>query len=202
MDMRRVGGRVLIVVGVVSVAFGVWSFATADDAEVAAAPSASPSASQAASPSPSEARPSASEAESSAPTETTRPSPSETTDSPAPRGGLQAAAVTFVDDFGVAIANADVDWLFDRIHSVVLIDSDPETCRSFIEEQILALEDYRLNGDPGTESQKTIDTSEGPVVVDDHMDVPVAFTYQGQAFEVAAGVAPEDDEIHWLTTCQ
>ena len=154
------------------------------------------------SPSPSEVVPSASETESSAPTETTRPSPTETSDSPAPRGGLQAAAITFVDDFGVAIANADVDWLFDRIHSVVLIDSDPETCRSFIEDQILALEDYRLNGDPGTEAQKTIDTSEGPVVVDDHMDVPVAFTFQGQEFEVAAGVAPEDDEIHWLTTCQ
>lgn len=102
----------------------------------------------------------------------------------------------FVADFTNAIARQDVEFLISTIHPSVLTLFDEESCRTFIEEEILLLQDYRLTGDvEGPESQTIAGT---PVNM---FRAPVAFTFQGQEFTSEAGFAFEGPDVRWFTQC-
>lgn len=134
----------------------------------------------------------------SAPTTTSATTSSTTTTTP-PLGPADAEA--FIERFAAAIAAGDVDFLMDRLHTVVLGTSEPEVCRSFIEREILALVDYRVAG-PVAVGARTYTVGGDGVVVDPLFEVPVLFTFQGQEFEGVAGLAEEDGEMRWFTECR
>lgn len=106
------------------------------------------------------------------------------------------AVEDFVVEFADAIGRQDIEFLMDSIHPSVLALFDAESCRTFVEEEILLLEDYRLTGEvEGPESQTIADM---PVNM---YRAPVAFTFQGQEFASEAGFAFEGPEVRWFTQC-
>lgn len=132
------------------------------------------------------------------PTTTTLP-PTTTTSAPTTTTTIfdtSGAIEDFVAVFAGAIARQDVEFLMSTIHPSVLTLFDAESCRTFVEEEILLLEDYRLTGDvEGPESQTIADTT---VSI---FRAPVAFTFQGQEFTSEAGFAFEGPEVRWFTQC-
>jgi hypothetical protein len=123
-------------------------------------------------------------------TSTTVPSTTTTTIDAGP------AIESFVDTFTDAIERQDIELLVDTLHSAVISLFGEDTCRAFIFEEILQLQQYRLIGQV-----------EGPmpqVVADTTIDMfraPAAFVFQGQEFTSEAGFAFENGEVRWFTQC-
>jgi hypothetical protein len=134
----------------------------------------------------------------SAPTTTTTTT-APTTTTRAPLGAADAEA--FVAVFAAAIADDDVDFLFDRLHPVVRGMFDDDLCRSFIEREILALVDYRATGAATSRAQNYTVGGEA-VVVDPLFEVPILFSFQGQEFDGIAALAEVDGEMRWFTQCR
>ncbi len=86
--------------------------------------------------------------------------------------------------------------LVGTLHPAVISLFGEETCRAFISEEILLLQQYRLIGQV-----------EGPipqVVADTTLDMfraPAAFVFQGQEFTSEAVFAFENGEVRWFTQC-
>ena len=85
---------------------------------------------------------------------------------------------------------------------MVLAREDADQCRAFIAADIVALENYRLNGDVEGPRAVTFDTPGGPVAVDELYEAPVAFRFRGQDFDVVAAFAPVDGQMRWLSECE
>ncbi len=120
-----------------------------------------------------------------------------TTTAPAPDPAL---AVRFVEEFAGAIARGDDGFLFDRLHPVVLELYTVEACRAAIDEQILAMEDYRVRG-PGWVETQTFTVGAGRVDYE-VVQLPVSFVFQGQPFDAEASFAAVDGEMRWFTRCE
>ncbi len=103
----------------------------------------------------------------------------------------------FVEEFAAAIEREDVNSLLATLHPAVLEAFDEEVCRSFIENEILLLADYRLIGEPDGPNRQTI----GSFTLDMYTG-PVAFTFQGQDFESDASFAFEEANVTWFTECR
>lgn len=103
----------------------------------------------------------------------------------------------FVGQFVAWIEAADTDALVGRLHPVVIDEYGQDLCRSFVEREILALENYRSTG-PVTGP----DASQFGSVDIDVYRVPVAFTFQGGEFTSDAAFAFEDGVVYWFATCR
>ena len=103
----------------------------------------------------------------------------------------------FVGEFSAAIERQDVDFLLATLHPAVIEVFNEEFCRTFIEDEILLLGNYRLNGPIQGPSPQTI----GSFTVDMYTG-PVAFTFQGQDFESDASFAIEGKVVTWFTECR
>ena len=137
----------------------------------------------------------------------TRPSPSTTTTAlpttttTKPRAtttsiDANSAIDTFVPTFADAIAGQDVEFLLATLHPSVFVLFDVETCRSFINDEILQLEQYRLIGEAeGPTTQLVAETEV------DMYQAPVAFVFQGQEFTSEAAFAFVEDQVRWFTQC-
>ncbi len=107
-----------------------------------------------------------------------------------------AEVETFVPDFAEAIARGDIEFLLDTLHPSVLASFGEELCRSFIEDEILLLENYRLTGEITGPTAKTI----AGISVESY-EGPVSFDFQGGNFEAVAQFAVED-RVRWFTECR
>lgn len=153
------------------------------------------------------AAPSASTAPSTSPTTsattTEVPSTSSTTEPPTTTAPTTSTTIpvdaiaTFVTEFAALIDAGDADVLFDRLHPAVLEAQDADLCRAFIEREILELRDYRLTGD----ITGPVATTFGSMTVEMYT-APVAFTFQGTAFDGSASFALLDGEVRWFATCR
>lgn len=127
-----------------------------------------------------------------APTTTTTTAPTTTTTT------IDAGPLieSFVNTFTGAIQRQDTELLVDTLHPAVINLFGEDTCRAFISEEILQLQQYRLIGEV-----------EGPttqVVADLTVDMytaPTAFAFQGQEFTSEAAFAFVDGEVRWFTQC-
>jgi hypothetical protein len=108
----------------------------------------------------------------------------------------------FVDEFRTAIDAGHVDFLFDRLHPVVLATYEADLCRGYIEREILALDDYRLIGPVEGPFVRTFPSQGGEITVEQAFDAPVSFNFQGQSFDVTGGFAIEDGQVYWFTECR
>lgn len=108
------------------------------------------------------------------------------------RAEIQAFVVVFAE----AIANSDIDLLFGTLHPAVLERYEAEVCRTFIEDEILLLEDYRLTGDLQGPTTETI----GSFTYEAYVG-PVTFGFRGEDFESTAKFAI-DDGVRWFTECR
>lgn len=140
-------------------------------------------------------------------TSTTEPPPTTTTTEPATTSTTVVTTTTtnidagsaiqaFVTTFADAIARQDVAYLLATLHPAVLALFEEETCRAFISEEILQLEQYRLIGE-----------ADGPtpqVVAEMQVEMyqaPVAFAFQGQEFTSEAAFSLVDGQVRWFTQC-
>lgn len=102
----------------------------------------------------------------------------------------------FVPMFADAIARQDIEYLLATLHPSVLSLFEEETCRGFISDEILQLEQYRLIGE-----------ADGPIaqlVAETEVEMyqaPVAFAFQGQEFTSEAAFAFVDGQVRWFTQC-
>ena len=103
----------------------------------------------------------------------------------------------FVALFNEAIGAADIDLLYEMLHPVVVELFDEELCRTFIQNEILLLVDYRLTG----EIQGPVTQTIGGTTVEVYSGA-VAFTFQGQDFDSEATFAIEDGAVRWFTECR
>jgi len=117
---------------------------------------------------------------------------------PNPLDDTAAAVTGFFDAYVAAIDAGEVDFLFDTLHPLVLDQPTADLCRAFIEREILALENYRTNGDIGEPVSQDV----AGTIVPQLYSIPVAFEFQGQTFEGTATFAPVEGEMRWFTTCR
>lgn len=104
----------------------------------------------------------------------------------------------FFVEYVAAVEAGDGEFLHDRLHPVVLDQSEAELCGSFIEREILALGDYRMTG----EVEGPIEREVAGTLIRELYSVPVAFEFQGETFEGTATFAPVAGQMHWFTECR
>ena len=104
----------------------------------------------------------------------------------------------FLDAFVAAIDAGDTEFLFSRLHPVVLAQPNADTCRAFIEREILALVDYHATGEPTGPMEETV----AGATVPDVYRVPISFQFQGEAFDSVAMLAPVDGQMRWFAECR
>lgn len=107
-----------------------------------------------------------------------------------------AAIQTFVPTFADAIARQDVGYLLETLHPSVFALFDEEACRSFITDEILQLEQYRLIGEADGPTTQLVAETEV-----DMYQAPVAFAFQGQEFTSEAAFAFVEGQVRWFTQC-
>ncbi|MGH3650673.1 MAG: hypothetical protein ACRDU9_08185 [Acidimicrobiia bacterium] len=110
-------------------------------------------------------------------------------------------AEEFVAAFAAAVDADDADFLFSRLHPVVVEIHGEELCRAWIAEEIVALSDYRLTAEPSAPARQLIQTPAGEREVD-VISAPVSFTFQGESFETTATLSLVDGVMHWLGECR
>jgi cytoskeletal protein RodZ len=103
----------------------------------------------------------------------------------------------FVPAFAQAIADGDVDGLMATLHPAVIAAGGEELCRAFVEREILELMDYRLTGEVTGPRSATF----GSASVEMY-EAPIAFTFQGAAFDDTAQFTLVDGEVRWFATCR
>ena len=141
-----------------------------------------------------------------APPPTTTP-PTSTSPTTAPT--ISTTATTpppSVDDFILAYAAAtvsgDSDFLFTTllpdIHNVLGAD----TCRTWIETEILALSNYSATGAPSGPSLRTLTVGVTTISVDRYYEVPITFSFQGESFDAVAAFAIRDGQVFWIGECR
>lgn len=98
--------------------------------------------------------------------------------------------------FTDAITHADTELLLEALHPAVISLFDEDSCRAFIEDEVLELDRYRLIGE--------VEGPERQVVADMEIEMytaPVAFAFQGQEFTSEAAFAFLDGQVRWFTQC-
>ncbi len=141
------------------------------------------------------AAPSTTQTSTTTTTTTTTEAPTTTTLAP------EVAISNFVEEFSAAIAARDVDWLFERLNGSMILGYGEDVCRSFIEDEILLLEQYELNGAIVGPVTKSLSTGVGEVSVDNIYTADTSFVFQGSPFDSMADFVM-GDPITWLAICR
>ncbi len=139
---------------------------------------------------------------------TTRTSPSTTTlqATPSTGGGGEvdaAASVSaLIDTLAATIEAGDSEAVLALLHPAITSGFGEDLCRSWVEDEIMALEGYRAVGDVTGPTSGSLDTPSGPVEFGERYSVPIAFTFQGQEFEATADFVVEDGTAYFTGTCE
>lgn len=104
--------------------------------------------------------------------------------------------------FATAITERDADFLFDRLHPAVVGGFGANLCRTWIEQEILLLENYRLTGPVAGPVERPFTTPVGSGIIKNSFSAPVTFSFSGQEFESDGGFALVDSEMRWLGQCR
>ena len=177
---RRSVGLALVALGGIVAVIGLIGMVTSGDGGISEA-----------------ASPTTTTIEDSETTTTTSRSATTTTQATTTTLDVTAEIEAFVEGFATAIEREDVDSLLATLHPAVPETFDEEICRTFIENEILLLLEYRLTGEIDGPNSQTI----GSFTIDMYSG-PVAFTFQGQDFESGASFAIEETGVTWFGECR
>jgi hypothetical protein len=128
---------------------------------------------------------------------TTTTSPTTTTTDAQPE-----SVEDFVALFALAIEAGDVEFLFDRLHPAAVGGFGAELCRTWIEDEVLQLGDYKLTGPVDGPRDQSFTTPAGTGTIENAYSAPVSFVFQGQLFNAEAGFALIDTQMYWLGQCR
>ena len=177
----------MMVVGILLTVVGAAGFALdGDDLPVAATTSSTASTS---------AVPTTTSAPSTtAPTTTTTTAATTTTSPP-------ETVEEFALAFAAALDRGDADFVFDRLHPIVIAIHDEASCRATVEDRVLLITDYRLTGPVSGPESVDFTVSNRVITVSEQFRAPVAFGFQGTEVETEGVFALLDGEIRWFTDC-
>ena len=119
-----------------------------------------------------------------------------------PGGETTETVESFAGAFAVALAEGDLDFLFDRLHPAVIANFGEDTCRAYIETTFLAVSDYRITGAVQGPRVENVPLGSRSIRVEEFFEAPVAFEFQGETIEATGTFAREGDQIRWFTTCE
>lgn len=109
--------------------------------------------------------------------------------------------VETVEDFLVlfrdALDNDDIDFLYDRLHPIVIDSFGADLCRAYVEREIAILDNYQATGPASSPETQTIQGESVDVIT-----VPVEFDFQGEHFEANSSYALVDGEVRYFTECR
>lgn len=111
------------------------------------------------------------------------------------------AVAAFISEFGTAIANEDIDWLFSHLHPSMSLEYGEDVCRGFIAQDILALTQYALTGSVTGPDTKTFSTGVADLTISNIYTAETRFVFQGQEFDARADFVYEDT-VTWLAVCR
>ena len=110
-----------------------------------------------------------------------------------------------VEEFALAFAAAldrgDADFVFNRLHPVVIAIHDEASCRATVEDRVLLITDYRLTGPVSGPESVDFTVSNRVITVSEQFRAPVAFGFQGTEVETEGVFALLDGEMRWFTDC-
>ncbi len=103
--------------------------------------------------------------------------------------------------FAAALERGDADFVFDRLHPVVIAIHDEASCRATVEDRVLLITDYRLTGPVSGPESVDFTVSNRIITVSEQFRAPVAFGFQGTVVETEGVFALLDGEMRWFTDC-
>ncbi len=178
----------MMIVGVLLTVVGVAGIARDSDDVAVAATTSSPGSTSAA------AATTTSTSSTAAPTTTTTIAP---TTSTLPPETVEEFAVAFA----AALERGDADFVFDRLHPVVIAIHDEASCRATVEDRVLLITDYRLTGPVSGPESVDFTVSNRVITVSEQFRAPVAFGFQGTEVETEGVFALLDGDMRWFTDC-
>jgi hypothetical protein len=107
----------------------------------------------------------------------------------------------FIAVFAQAIDDGDLEFVFSRLHPDIVGAFGEELCRSWVEEEILALAEYELDGAVSGPSTGSLDTPIGTLTFEARYTAPVTFLFGGQRFSVDADFIVVSGEVYFTGTC-
>lgn len=197
--LRMRVGIILVGIGAALALSGVVGLVIGEDPEASAATDeASPAVTTAAD---QEATTSTTAQVATTPASTVPPTTTTTTAATTTTIAPGEAIGTFITEFGAAIANGDVEWLFDHLNPAMPLEYGEDVCRGFISTDILALTEYTLTGEVAGPETKTFETGVGTLTIDNVYTADTSFVFQGQQFDAKADFVYEDT-VTWLAVCR
>jgi len=196
-------GLAMIVIGVLSLGDSSETTAQADPAVTATVPPTAAPTSAA----PTTAAPTTTAPVTTTPATTTAAPPATTV---APTTTTTATTTTtsppsvedFILAYAAATASGDADFLFDSLLPDIREVLGVDTCRNWVETEILALSDYTVTGDVSGPIARTLTIGETTITVDQYYEAPVRFTFQGQSFDTLATFVIRDGQVFWIGACR
>jgi hypothetical protein len=108
----------------------------------------------------------------------------------------------FVGLFATALSTGDRGFVLERLHPEVVAAYPTDACETWVDDEIMALSDYRLTGDPSGPVDKNVTIAGRQVTIPDVYSAPVSFTFGGQDFESSADFSLVDGVVYWLGMCE
>jgi hypothetical protein len=108
----------------------------------------------------------------------------------------------FVDLFAAALASGDRAFVLNRLHPDVADAYAAGVCETWVDNEIMALSDYRLTGNPSGPVDKNVTIAGQQVTIEQVYSAPVSFTFGGQNFDSSADFALVDGAVYWLGVCE
>jgi hypothetical protein len=109
---------------------------------------------------------------------------------------------SFVAEFSAALAAGNADFIYGRIHPLALEAYGADTCRTWVQTQVMTLSDYQLAGPATGPLDQPLPTPTGTITVPDTFVAPVTFLFESQKVRAQVGFAPIDGKIYWLGRCR
>lgn len=139
-------------------------------------------------------------------TTTTTTQPTTTTTTTAPTTTVITSPPQSVEDFvsqyRAALDSDDVEFVFGRLHPVVVEAYGAELCRAWVEDEVITLEEYELVGVVAGPHTSRVSIPGGEADIPKSFSATVSFVFQGSSFEAEAGFALVDGQMHWLGVCR
>ena len=190
-------GTALIAIGLVLIGFG---FAIRGGSTVTSADSAPTTTELTTAPTP---QPSSTTTTVPLPSTTTSPTPTTaavipttTTTAPAP------SVEEFILAYATATTSGDSEFLFDRLLPQLVDIFGADICRTFVENEIVALSEYTLTGEVSGPFSRSLNVGDDQIDVDSYYEAPVRFTFQGQSFDQTATFVVADGQVYWIGACR
>jgi hypothetical protein len=108
----------------------------------------------------------------------------------------------FVGLFADALSTGDRAFVLDRLYPDVVDAYPADVCETWVDDEIMALSDYRLTGDLSGPVDKSVTVAGRQMTIRDVYSAPVSFSFGGQSFDSSADFVLVDGIVHWLGMCE